>query len=153
MGEEKNSNKAIMIAITIITIVLMSVLLVIAVTIIRLKMDNNNLTSSVQMLKDKLIVGQPADKKTVSDKKQQKQVKTHEQQIQESVEELQKLQPPPMSVEEDEKSLPEQQIEELTKKEDSKTAKLSQELEKMSGATGSKDRPLVKEMPASQGLL
>lgn len=57
MGEEKNSNKAIMIAITIITIVLMSVLLVIAVTIIRLKMDNNNLTSSVQMLKDKLIVG------------------------------------------------------------------------------------------------
>lgn len=30
-----------------------------------------------------------------------------------------------MSVEEDEKSLPEQQIEELTKKEDSKTAKLS----------------------------
>ena len=131
----------------------MSVLLVIAVTIIRLKMDNNNLTSSVQMLKDKLIVGQPADKKTVSDKKQQKQVKTHEQQIQESVEELQKLQPPPMSVEEDEKSLPEQQIEELTKKEDSKTAKLSQELEKMSGATGSKDRPLVKEMPATQGLL
>ena len=78
MGEEKNSNKAIMIAITIITIVLMSVLLVIAVTIIRLKMDNNNLTSSVQMLKDKLIVGQPTDKKTVSDKKQQKQVKTHE---------------------------------------------------------------------------
>ena len=153
MGEEKNSNKAIMIAITIITIVLMSVLLVIAVTIIRLKMDNNNLTSSVQMLKDKLIVGQPADKKTVSDKKQQKQVKTHEQQIQESVEELQKLQPPPMSVEEDEKSLPEQQIEELTKKEDSKTTKLSQELEKMSGATGSKDRPLVKEMPATQGLL
>ena len=142
-----------MIAITIITIVLMSVLLVIAVTIIRLKMDNNNLTSSVQMLKDKLIVGQPADKKTVSDKKQQKQVKTHEQQIQESVEELQKLQPPPMSVEEDEKSLPEQQIEELTKKEDNKTAKLSQELEKMSGATGSKDRPLVKEMPATQGLL
>ena len=58
-----------------------------------------------------------------------------------------------MSVEEDEKSLPEQQIEELTKKEDSKTAKLSQELEKMSGATGSKDRPLVKEMPATQGLL
>lgn len=153
MGEEKNNSKAIMIAITIITIVLMSVLLVIAVTIIRLKMDNNNLTSSVQMLKDKLIVGQPADKKTVSDKKQQKQVKTHEQQIQESVEELQKLQPPPMSVEEDEKSLPEQQIEELTKKEDSKTAKLSQELEKMSGATGSKDRPLVKEMPATQGLL
>ena len=42
---------------------------------------------------------------------------------------------------------------ELTKKEDSKTAKLSQELEKMSGATGSKDRPLVKEMPATQGLL
>ena len=146
-------NNKIMIAITIITIVLMSVLLVIAVTIIRLKMDNNNLTSSVQMLKDKLIVGQPTDKKIVSDKKQQKQVKTHEQQIQESVEELQKLQPPPMSVEEDEKSLPEQQIEELTKKEDSKTAKLSQELEKMSGATGSKDRPLVKEMPATQGLL
>lgn len=57
MGEEKNNSKAIMIAITIITIVLMSVLLVIAVTIIRLKMDNNNLTSSVQMLKDKLIVG------------------------------------------------------------------------------------------------
>ena len=42
-----NSNKAIMITITIITIVLMSVLLVIAVTIIRLKMDNNNLTSSM----------------------------------------------------------------------------------------------------------
>lgn len=78
MGEEKNNSKAIMIAITIITIVLMSVLLVIAVTIIRLKMDNNNLTSSVQMLKDKLIVGQPADKKAFSDKKQQKQVKTHE---------------------------------------------------------------------------
>lgn len=153
MGEEKNSNKAVMIAITIITIVLMSVLLVIAVTIIRLKMDNNNLTSSVQMLKDKLIVDQPADKKAVGDKKQQKQVKTHEQQIQESVEELQKLQPPPMTVEEDEKSLPEQQIEELTKKEDNKTTKLSQELEKMSGATGSKDRPLVKEMPATQGLL
>lgn len=72
MGDEKNNSKAIMIAITIITIVLMSVLLVIAVTIIRLKMDNNNLTSSVQMLKDKLIVGQPADKKVVSDKKQQK---------------------------------------------------------------------------------
>ena len=72
MGEEKNNGKAIMIAITIITIVLMSVLLVIAVTIIRLKMDNNNLTSSVQMLKDKLIVGQPVDKKAVSDKKQQK---------------------------------------------------------------------------------
>lgn len=72
MGEEKNNSKAIMIAITIITIVLMSVLLVIAVTIIRLKMDNNNLTSSVQMLKDKLIVDQPADKKAVSDKKQQK---------------------------------------------------------------------------------
>lgn len=153
MGDEKNNNKAVMIAITIITIVLMSVLLVIAVTIVRLKMDNNNLTSSVQMLKDKLIVGQPADKKAVSDKKQQKQVKTHEQQIQESVEELQKLQPPPMTVEEDEKSLPEQQIEELTKKEDNKTTKLSQELEKMSGATGSKDRPLVKEMPATQGLL
>lgn len=50
-----NSNKAIMITITIITIVLMSVLLVIAVTIIRLKMDNNNLTSSMQMLKDKLL--------------------------------------------------------------------------------------------------
>lgn len=153
MGEEKNNSKAIMIAITIITIVLMSVLLVIAVTIIRLKMDNNNLTSSVQMLKDKLIVGQPADKKAISDKKQQKQVKTHEQQIQESVEELQKLQPPPMTVEEDEKSLPEQQIEELTKNEDNKATKLSQELEKMSGATGSKDRPLVKEMPATQGLL
>lgn len=72
MGDEKNNSKAIMIAITIITIVLMSVLLVIAVTIIRLKMDNNNLTSSVQMLKDKLIIGQPADKKAVSDKKQQK---------------------------------------------------------------------------------
>lgn len=153
MGEEKNNSKAIMIAITIITIVLMSVLLVIAVTIIRLKMDNNNLTSSVQMLKDKLIIGQPADKKAISDKKQQKQVKTHEQQIQESVEELQKLQPPPMTVEEDEKSLPEQQIEELTKNEDNKATKLSQELEKMSGATGSKDRPLVKEMPATQGLL
>lgn len=72
MGEEKNNSKAIMIAITIITIVLMSVLLVIAVTIIRLKMDNNNLTSSVQMLKDKLIVGQPVDKKIAGDKKQQK---------------------------------------------------------------------------------
>ena len=72
MGDEKNNNKAVMIAITIITIVLMSVLLVIAVTIVRLKMDNNNLTSSVQMLKDKLIVGQPADNKAVSDTKQQK---------------------------------------------------------------------------------
>lgn len=72
MGEEKNNSKAIMIAITIITIVLMSVLLVIAVTIIRLKMDNNNLTSSVQMLKDKLIVGQSVDKKIAGDKKQQK---------------------------------------------------------------------------------
>lgn len=58
-----------------------------------------------------------------------------------------------MTVEEDEKSLPEQQIEELTKNEDNKATKLSQELEKMSGATGSKDRPLVKEMPATQGLL
>ena len=47
-----------------------------------------------------------------------------------------------MTVEEDEKSLPEQQIEELTKNEDNKATKLSQELEKMSGATGSKDRPL-----------
>lgn len=58
-----------------------------------------------------------------------------------------------MTVEEDEKSLPEQQIEELTKNEDNKATKLSQELEKMSGATGSKDRPLVKEMPVTQGLL
>lgn len=64
----EQSNK-IMIAITIITIVLMSVLLVIAVTIIRLKMDNNNLTSSMQLLKDKLIPTPP----TKTDKKDKQQ--------------------------------------------------------------------------------
>lgn len=81
-------NKSVMIAITIITIVLMSVLLVIAVTIIRLKMDNNNLTSSVQMLKDKLIVGQPTNNGKKSDKSQKQPISAEQQQIQDSVEEL-----------------------------------------------------------------
>lgn len=74
-----------MIAITIITIVLMSVLLVIAVTIIRLKMDNNNITSSVQLLKDKLIPTQPAIKHSTAPSKVDKKDK---QQDKDGVEEL-----------------------------------------------------------------
>lgn len=69
----EQTNK-IMIAITIITIVLMSVLLVIAVTIIRLKMDNNNITSSMQLLKDKLIPTQSTTPSKV-DKKDKQQDK------------------------------------------------------------------------------
>lgn len=80
----EQSNK-IMIAITIITIVLMSVLLVIAVTIIRLKMDNNNITSSVQLLKDKLIPTQPAIKHSTAQSKVDKKDK---QQDKDGVEEL-----------------------------------------------------------------
>lgn len=80
----EQSNK-IMIAITIITIVLMSVLLVIAVTIIRLKMDNNNLTSSMQLLKDKLIPTPPTAKHSTSPSKVDKKDK---QQDKDGVEEL-----------------------------------------------------------------
>ena len=74
-----------MIAITIITIVLMSVLLVIAVTIIRLKMDNNNITSSMQLLKDKLIPTQPTIKHPTTPSKVDKKDK---QQDKDGVEEL-----------------------------------------------------------------
>lgn len=70
----EQTNK-IMIAITIITIVLMSVLLVIAVTIIRLKMDNNNITSSMQLLKDKLIPTQPTIKHSITQSKVDKKDK------------------------------------------------------------------------------
>lgn len=81
-----NGNKAIMITITIITIVLMSVLLVIAVTIIRLKMDNNNLTSSVQMLKDKLLPSQGTNGQVTQKKEKSKQ--DAQKQQQDGVEEL-----------------------------------------------------------------
>lgn len=80
----EQTNK-IMIAITIITIVLMSVLLVIAVTIIRLKMDNNNITSSMQLLKDKLIPTQPTIKHSITPSKVDKKDK---QQDKDGVEEL-----------------------------------------------------------------
>lgn len=53
----------------------MSVLLVIAVTIIRLKMDNNNITSSMQLLKDKLIPTQPAIKHSITPSKVDKKDK------------------------------------------------------------------------------
>lgn len=59
-----------------------------------------------------------------------------------------------MKVEED--SVTEQQIEELTKKDnksESGAAKLAQQLEQMQGPTGSKDRPQIKELPTTQGLL